>query len=79
MSFNPDTSKRAQEVIFSRKINDVNHLRLLFKNTSVQNVSIPKHLRTYLDQELTFKHHINEKISRSIDKTEPPKGIGFTF
>ena len=68
MSFNPDTSKRAQEVIFSRKINDVNHLRLLFKNTPVQNLSTPKHLRTYLDQELTFKHHINEKISRSIDK-----------
>ena len=64
MSFNPDTSKRAQEVVFSRKLNNVNHLRLLFKNSPVQNVSIPKHLRTYLDQELTFKHNITGKISR---------------
>ena len=33
MSFNPDISKQAQEVIFSRKLQKPNHPSLTFKNT----------------------------------------------
>ena len=62
MSFNPDLSKQAQEVIFSRKINKVCHPPLLFNNSTVQQISSQKHLGIHLDEELTFKHHINKKI-----------------
>ena len=70
MSFNPDPSKQAQEVIFSRKINKVYHPPLLFNNSTVQQISSQKHLGIHLDEELTFKHHINEKINKA------NKGIG---
>ena len=65
MSFNPDPSKHAQEVIFSRRINRVYHQPLLFKYSTVQQISSQKHLGIHLDEELTFKHHINEKINKA--------------
>ena len=64
MSFNPDPSKQAQEVIFSRKINKVHPPPLLFNNSTIQQISSQKHLRIHLDEELTFKH-INEKINKT--------------
>ena len=70
MSFDPDPSKQAQEVIFSRKINKVYHPTLLFNNSTVQQISSQKHLGIHLDEELTFKHHINEKINKAIRALE---------
>ena len=70
LSFNPDPSKQVQKVIFSRKINKVHHPPLLFNNSTIQQISSQKHLGIHLDEELTFKHHINEKINKS------NKGIG---
>ena len=70
MSFSPDPSKHAQEVIFSRRINRVYHQPLLFKYSTVQQISSQKHLGIHLDEELPFKHHINEKINKA------NKGIG---
>ena len=70
MSFNPDSSTLAQVVIFSRKINKVYHPPLLFNNSTVQQISSQKHLGIHLDEELTFKHHINKKINKA------NKGIG---
>ena len=69
-SFNPDPSKQAQEVLSSRKINKVYHPPLLFNNSTVQQISSQKHLGIHLDEELTFKHHINKKINKA------NKGIG---
>ena len=69
MSFNPDPSKQAQEVIFSRKINKVHHPLLLFNNSTIQQISSQKHLGIHLDEELTFKHHINEKINKGNKST----------
>ena len=66
MSFNPDPSNQAQEVFFSRKINKVYHPPLLFNNSTVQQISSQKYLGIHLDEELTFKHHINEKINQTI-------------
>ena len=65
MSFNPDPSKQAQEVIFSRKVNKVHHPPLLFNNSTIQQIASQKHLGIHLDEELTFKHHINEKINKA--------------
>ena len=70
MSLNPDRSKQAQEVIFSCLINKVYHPPFLFNNSTVQQLSTQRHLGIHLDEELTFKHHINEKINKA------NKGVG---
>ena len=48
MSFNPDTSKKAQEVIFSRNINVTAHPQLVFNNNPVHEISNQKHLGIFL-------------------------------
>ena len=45
MSFNPDTSKQAQGVIFSRKIKKLPYQSLVFNNNNVLQASSQKHLR----------------------------------
>ena len=57
LSFNPDPSKQAQEVIFSRKTKKEYHPHLVFNN----NVSEPnsqKHLGVVLDNCLFFEKHL---------------------
>ena len=49
MSFNPDPSKKAQEVIFSRKVNNVLHPPLTFNNVDVGQIRSQKHLGMFLD------------------------------
>ena len=44
MSFNPDLSKQAQEVIFSRIRLEVNHPELYFNGLTVQKTNVQKHL-----------------------------------
>ena len=44
MSFNPDPSKKAQEVIFSRKVNNALHPPLTFKIVDVGQIRSQKHL-----------------------------------
>ena len=70
MVFNPDISKQAQEVVFSRKTDKVNHMSLTFNAMPVAQMSYEKHLGLYLDEKLNFNHHIKEMISKV------NKGIG---
>ena len=70
MSFNPDLNKKAQEVIFSRKMTKSSHPQIFFNNVSVSRTSIQKHLQIYLDEKLSFNHHIKEKMTKVM------KGIG---
>ena len=70
MSFNPDLSKKAREVIFSRKSSRVDHPSVTFNNSSFSRTSCQKYLGLYLDEKLNFIHHIKEKISKAC------KGIG---
>ena len=51
MNFNPDTTKQALEVIFSRELKNV-HPSLLFNNASVTRTSSQKHLGIILDNQL---------------------------
>ena len=44
MSFNPDPSKQAQEVIFTGKVKKVAHLPIFFNNKLIQQVPSQKHL-----------------------------------
>ena len=64
MSFNPDPTKQAQEVIFSRKLKKSLHPSIKFNNVPVQNASSQKHLCLILDDKLNFKSHLREKCSK---------------
>ena len=70
MAFNPDVSKQAQKVIFSRKQTKSVHSDPVFNNTSVHQNHYQKHLGVYLHMKLNFKLHIKENISKAM------KGIG---
>ena len=69
MSFNPDPSKQAQEVIFSRKLKNVSNPPLVFNNANVSSCKSQKHLGILLDSKLTFEEHYKTilcKTNRSI-------------
>ena len=70
MFFNPDISKQAQEVTFSRKAVKASHPADFFNDILVARCSTHKHLSMYLDEKLKFGHHITEK------NTKANKGIG---
>ena len=65
MSFNPDPTKPAEEVIFSHKRNRQDHPPLFFNDIEVKQVNEHKHLGLTLDSKLTFGSHINEKLSKA--------------
>ena len=70
MSFNPDPSKQAHEVIFSKKHSKSNHPYLFFNQQQVLKVSNQKHLGMILDEKLNFNHHIKiitDKVNKSIN------------
>ena len=66
--FNPDLSKQAQEVIFSRKIKKLLHPTLFFNNIPLNNSLFQKHLGLTLDIKLNFSEHI-KSITKKISKT----------
>ena len=59
MSFNPDPSKQANEVLFSRKRNANPHPNLFFNGTKVNRVVSQKHLGITLDEKLSFNEHVS--------------------
>ena len=70
MSFNPDPSKQAQEIIFSRKKELNNDSVLCFNELPVKQSNCQKHLGMQLDKSLNFNLHIQEKIGKA------NKGLG---
>ena len=70
MLFNPDVTKQAQEVIFSRKSKKKDHTVVYFNDSPVAKASCQKHLGMHLDEKLNFSTHIKEKIAKA------NKGIG---
>ena len=54
MSFNPDITKQAQEIIFSRKKNNTSHPSLYFHNTPIQRKYVEKHLGLFLDEKKLY-------------------------
>ena len=69
MRFNPYPKKQAQEVIFSRKINKINHPLLYFNQNLVKSSSTHKHFRMILDTTLDFNLHlknVQNKVSKTI-------------
>ena len=70
MSFNPDATKKAEEILFSHKTNNPDHPPINFDNIEVKRVTDHKHLGLHLDPKLSFTKHITEKIGIA------RKGIG---
>ena len=70
MSFNPDPTKSAEEIIFSHKRTRQVHPPRFFKNIEVKQVNDHKHLGLTLDSKLTFANHIGQKVSKAL------KGVG---
>ena len=70
MSLNPDPSKQAVEVHFSRKINPVDTTPVYFNNLAVASCETLKYLSLLLDKRLAWDRHVEEMILRA------NKGIG---
>ena len=68
MSFNPDPSKQAQEVIFSCKSKRLTHPPLVFSNKNVSQFFSQKHLAVAVDFKLTFADHLNNVLAK-VNKT----------
>ena len=62
MSFNPDNSKQAKEIVFSKKRSTTQLPELIFNNNIVSSTDSHKHLGMILDSKLSFNQHIKEKI-----------------
>ena len=65
MLFNPDPEKRVDEVIFSSKLNEETHLSVFYYNIEVSPAYSQKHLGLVLDNKLTFKKHVKDKLNKA--------------
>ena len=68
MIFNPDFTKQAQDMIFSRKTKKLLHPYLLFDYIPFKNSISQKHLALTLSVKLNFVEHI-KNIIQKINKT----------
>ena len=68
MSFNSDTSKQAQKVIFSRKTKKRIPSSLAFNNNNVPETNSQNHLGVVLDNRLSFEDHL-KMILNKVNKT----------
>ena len=78
MSFNPDPTKQAQEIIFRRKTPKRNHPGFMFNNSIVNVTTIHKHLGMIFDSRLSFDKHLKsvlKKISKTIGLLRKFRGI----
>ena len=64
MLFNPDPTKQATEVCFSRKRDNVPHEPLTFNNNKIRSAPAQKYLGIILDSKLDFNQHIVDKINK---------------
>ena len=65
MSFNPDPTKQAVELTFSRKKKPPDHPPVLFNENPISKTEEHKHLGLLLDSKLSFNGHIKSLISRA--------------
>ena len=68
MRFNPDPRKQAQEVIFSRRINNIDHSLLYFNENLTKSSSTHKHLGMVLETKLDFSLHL-KNLQNKVNKT----------
>ena len=80
MIFNPDLTKHAQEVIFSRKLNKPIHPNLTFNNSQISQTEPLKHLGLILEKKLNFNEQLKgvlgkilETVDLNVNSTYPSK------
>ena len=54
MSFNPDPTKQAVQVVFTRKSKQIDHPKIYFNDIEVKTVNDHKHLGFILHSKLSF-------------------------
>ena len=64
MTFNPDLSNQAQEVIFSRKTVKASHPSITFNTVPVARTTCEENFGLYFDEKLSFYDHTSGKISK---------------
>ena len=64
MKFNLDPNRQAQELTFSKKVENNNFLPLTFNKTELKTCQSEKHLGLILDERLNFTEYINSKTSK---------------
>ena len=67
MGFNPDPTKQAQELNFSRKVQTTNHPPLFFNENIVLQTTLQKHLGMFLDSKLNFSEHLKTIFQKPED------------
>ena len=65
MSFNPDYTKQAEQIIFSSKSIKAVHPPIYFNISAVVTVLYHKHIGLVLDESLTFAEHIKEAVIKA--------------
>ena len=60
--FNPDITKQAKKVIFSRKNTINDHLIFYFNEAQVAHTTCQKYLGMHFEEKLNFNHHVKEKL-----------------
>ena len=68
MSFNPDSRKQIQEVIFSRKLQKTCHPSIYFNKESVKQVPSQKRLGMIIDTKSNFQEHLKNMLYK-VNKT----------
>ena len=68
MSFDPDISKQAHEVIFPRKRSVSSHPPLTFNNVPVAKTNSQKNLVMLIDKKLNFEEQL-KKVESNVNKT----------
>lgn len=64
--WDPNSSKQAQEVIFTWKFQKLNYPALYFNNASVNEYSKQKHLEMFQDFKLHFQEHCKYLLKKQI-------------
>ena len=65
MTFNPDGSKEAQEVILNRKKRKLTYSFLLLNNNNFSQVGSQKHLEVILNVKLTSEEHLKNVLNKT--------------
>ena len=66
MNFNPDSTKQAQELISSRKVQTSNHPPLFFNENVVPQTTLQKHLGMFLDSKSNFIEYLKTIFGKLI-------------
>ena len=70
MSFNPNPSNQTQEILFSRKRQNLNHDSIYFNHNLVQQVPSEINFGMHLDTKSNFQEHLDNIMSKDDKTTE---------